>query len=129
MARWSSIRVLTFALWHLLCFLAAASAAQQLPAVRQAVDEIIAACAIVPMNTLRDPLISKLEEFLRRSLEAKSAKSKELSDLFTRLPTDTEKGLEHVTDPRARNFFISTYFNCIQDQTRLKLKSWNITLE
>jgi hypothetical protein len=128
MARGHSIRAMTFAVWCLLCLIATASADQQLPNVPQAVDEIIAACAILPMNTLKAPLSSKLEEFLRQSLETKSAKFSVLTDLLARLPTDTEKGIEHITDPRARSFFIGHYFNCIGQQTSLKLKSWNIAL-
>ena len=124
-----SMRAMIFAVCNLLCLAAVASADQQLPDVTQAVDEIIAACAILPMNTLKAPLSSKLEDFLRRSLETKSAKSSDLADLLAQLPTDTEQGLEHVKDPRARSFFFSTYFTCISQQTSLKLKSWNITLE
>jgi hypothetical protein len=129
MAYRGSMRAMIFAVWNLLCLVAVASADQQSPDVTQAVNEIIAACAILPMNTIEEPLSAKLEEFLRQSSETKSAKSSDLTDLFAQLPTDTEKGLEQVKDPRARDFFFSAYFTCIRQQTSLKLKSWNIPLE
>ena len=129
MARCGFIRAMAIGVWSLLCLSAVASADQQSPDVTQAVNEIIAACAILPMNTIEKPLSAKLEEFLRQSLATKSAKSSDLTDLFAQLPTDTEKGLEQVKDPRARDFFFSAYFTCIRQQTGLKLKSWNIALE
>jgi hypothetical protein len=129
MARRSFIRAMIIAFFSLACFSAAASADQQSPDVTQAVNEIVAACAILPMNTIEKPLRAKLAEFLRQSLATKSAKSSDLTDLFAQLPTDTEKGLEQVKDPAARNFFFSTYFTCIRQQASLKLKSWNIALD
>jgi hypothetical protein len=129
MARYGFIRAMIIAVWSLLCLSAAASADQQSPDVTRAVNEIVAACAILPMNTIEEPLSAKLGKFLQQSLATKSAKSSDLTDLFAQLPTDTEKGLEQVKDPGARNFFFSTYFTCIRQQTSLKLKSWNITLE
>ena len=115
--------------WNLLCFLAAASADQQLPDVTQAVNEIVAACAIGPTSALKEPLSSKLEEFLQQSIKTKSAKSADLTALFGQFPTDTEEALAVLRDERARKAFFAIYFNCIGHQVGLKLKSFGIDLE
>lgn len=125
----SITRAMVFAVWNSLCLATIASADQQLPDVTQLVNEIIGACAIVPMNTLKEPLSFKLVEFLRHSIETRVAKSAALTDMFAQLPTEAEKGLEQLKDPRARQFFTSIYFNCIRQQTSLRLKSLNIPLE
>src|SRR5215470_12741287 len=69
---WSLVTVVV---WSLLCWLATASADEQLPDVTQAVNEAVAACAIGPTSALKEPLSSRLEEFLQQSIKAKSAKS------------------------------------------------------
>jgi hypothetical protein len=128
MTRGRCMSEITFVVCNLLYLVATASADPQSPDLPKAVNQIIASCAILPMNTLNGLLSSKLEEFLQQSLETKSAKFSALTDLLAGLPADTEKGLEHITDARARSFFIGHYFNCIGQQTRLKLKSWDIPL-
>ena len=122
-------RAMTLAVWNLLRFLAAASADQQLPDVTQAVNEIVAACAIEPTSALKEPLSSKLEEFLQQSIKTKSAKSVNLTVLFGQFPTDTEEALAVLRDERARKAFFAIYFNCIGHQVGLKLKSFGIDLE
>jgi len=115
--------------WNLLCFLAAASADQQLPDVTQTVNEIVAACAIGPTSALKEPLSSRLEEFVQQSVKTKSAKFANLTDMFGHLPIDIEEALAVFKDERARKAFFAIYFNCIGHQVGLKLKSLGIDIE
>jgi hypothetical protein len=123
-------RETTLVVWHLLCFLTAASAAdQQLPDVRQAVNEVVAACAMGPTSALKEPLSSKLEEFLHQSIRTKSARSADVTALFEQFPTDTKEAVTVLKDQRARKAFFAIYFNCIGHQVSLKLKSLGIDIE
>lgn len=96
---------------------------------RQAVSQVVAACAIGPTNSFKDLLISKLEYFLQRAMETKSAKSADLMAIFAQMPTDTDEALRQLPAERARQTFFAIYFNCIRDQMRLKLRSLGIDLE
>jgi hypothetical protein len=120
-----SLRMTTIAVLHLACSAAAVSADAQ--DVSPAVDEIIGACAILPVEALKPPLSVELEAFLRHSLQQNAAKSNDLTAMLARLPTD--KGIDNVADPRARAFFFSAYLNCIRQQTTLKLRSWGVSIE
>jgi hypothetical protein len=122
-------RAMILVVWNLLCFPAVASADQQLLDVTQAVNEIVAACAIGPTSALKEPLISRLEEFLQQSIKTKSAKSADLTALFGQFPTDTEEALAALKDERARKAFFAIYFNCIGHQVGLKLKTFGIDIE
>ena len=122
-------RAMTLVAWNLLCFLAAASADQQVPEVSQVVNEIVAACAIGPTNALKEPLSSELKAFLQQSIKTKTAKSADLTALFEQFPTDTEEALVVLRDERARKAFFAIYFNCIGHQVGLKLKSFGIDPE
>ena len=122
-------RAMTLVVWNLLCFLPAASADQQLPDVTQAVNEIVASCAIGPTSALKEPLSSKLEEFLQQSIKTKSAKSDNLTNMFGQLPIDTEEALAVLKDERARKAFFGIYFDCIRHQVGLRLKSLTIDIE
>jgi hypothetical protein len=122
-------RAMTLAVWCLLCFPAIASDDQQMPDVTRAVNEIVAACAIGPTRSLKEPLNSGLEEFLRQSITTKSARSAGLTALFGQLPTDSDEALTALKDERARKAFFAIYFNCINHQVSLKLRSFGIDID
>ena len=111
----------------LMCVVAAAD--PQMPDVKQVANEIVFACTIGPTSTLESPLSSKLGEFIQQSIVSKSAKSIALTDMLAQLPTDTDEVMEQLKDPKARQMFFAIYFNCIRQQTSLRLKSLNIALE
>ena len=110
--------------------LMAIATGQPLPSdVSQAVSQIIAACALGPTNSFKDVLRARLENFLAHAIETKSANAADLNAIFTQIPTDTEEALQLIPNPRARQGFFAIYFNCIQHQVSLKLKSFNIDFE
>jgi len=112
---------------NLMC--AVATADPQVLDVKQIVNEVVVACAIGPSSMLEAPLSSKLDEFIRQSIESKAAKSIALTDMLVQLPTDTDEAQEQLKDPRTKQMFFDIYFNCIRQQTALRLKSLNIALD
>jgi hypothetical protein len=113
----------------LLFFPTFASADRQMPDVTRVVNEIVTACAIGPTTALKEPLSSKLEEFLRQSIKSKTVRLADLTALFGQLPSDTKEALAVLKDERARKAFFAIYFNCISHQVSLKLKSFSVEIE
>src|SRR5262249_22623398 len=121
-----AMRIVALPFLSLLLLMAPVAGQPSRPDVKQAASEIIAACAIGPTKSLHDMLRARLENFLVRAVETKSAKVTDLNAIFAQMPTDTEEALQQLRDPRARQGFFAIYFNCIRDQVRLKLKSFNV---
>jgi hypothetical protein len=122
-------RAMALVISNLLCAAGTAAANAQVPDVAQNARDIVAACGIERMIKLEESLSAKLEEFLRRSNETKSAKAAALTEIFAQMPIDDPDILEQEKDPRGRQMFFSFYFKCIGAQTNLKLKSLNIAVE
>ena len=131
MAVWRCKRAMTLMVLNSLCLVTAASADQQLTDVKQAVNEIVGSCALKggPADFLKESLSSGLEDFLRQSIEAKSADLAKLNDMLGQLPTGTEEILRDLKSERGVQTFFSIYFDCIRRLTSLKLKSLNIDLK
>ena len=124
-------RAMTLMVLNSLCVVTAGSADQQSMDVEQAVNEIVGSCALKggPADFLKESLSSDLEDFLRQSIEAKSADLAKLNDMLGQLPTGTEEILGDLKSERAVQTFFSVYFDCIRRLTSLKLKSLNIDLK
>jgi hypothetical protein len=81
---------------------------------------------VVPADSLKESLSSGLEDFLRQSIEAKSADLAKLDDILGQLPTGSEEILRDLKNEKAVQTFFSVYFDCIRRLTSRKLKSLNI---
>jgi hypothetical protein len=125
MRTWSSLLVVTLAVANALSF-APPAGGQQLTPIKQAVTEIVGACAIGPTSSIKDAVSATLEEFLRESIETQSANYNKLMDMLGRLPTNTEEAIMQLKNERARQTFFSAYFNCLRHQASLKLKSFGL---
>src|SRR5712671_2150870 len=53
------------------------------------------------MSALKEPLSSRLEEFVQQSIKTKSAKFANLTDMFGHLPINTEEALAVFKDEKA----------------------------
>jgi hypothetical protein len=128
---WRSMTAMTLMVLSSLCVVAAASADQQLTDIKQTVNEIIGSCALKggPADYFKESLSSGLEDFLRQSIESKSADLAKLNDMLGQLPTGTEEILSDLKSERGVQTFFSVYFECIRRLTSLKLKSLNIDLK
>jgi hypothetical protein len=113
----------------LLLLMAPAAGQPSSPDVRQAASEIVAACAIGPTKSFKDMLRARLENFLQRAIETKSAKAADLNTIFAQMPKDTEEALQLIPAARGRQAFFAIYFNCIRHQVILKLKLFNVDFE
>jgi hypothetical protein len=131
MAVWRCKRAMALTVLNLLCLVTAASADQQSMDVEQAVNEIVGSCALKggPADFLKESLSSGLEDFLRQSIEAKSADLAKLDDMLGQLPTGSEEILRDLKNEKGVQTFFSIYFDCIRRLTGLKLKSLNIDLK
>ena len=131
MAVWRSMTAMTLAALNSLCPVTAAFADQQLTDIEQTVSEIVGSCALKggPADYLKEPLSSGLEDFLRQSIEAKSADLAKLSDMLGQLPTGSEGIRSELKSDKGVQTFFSVYFDCIRRLTSLKLKSLNIDLK
>jgi hypothetical protein len=114
----------TVVLANALC-LATAAAGEKFP-IKQAVAEIIAACAIGPTDYLKEDLSTSLEEFLRLSIETRSANYDKLMDMLKKLPTNTVEAMAQLKNEKGRETFFAAYFNCLRHQASLKLKSFGV---
>jgi hypothetical protein len=74
---------------------------------------------------LKEGLSSGLEDFLRQSIEAKSADLAKLDDMLGQLPTGTEEILRELKNEKAVQTFFSVYFDCVRRLAIRKLKSLN----
>jgi hypothetical protein len=128
MAVWRCKRAMTLIVLNSLCLVTAASADQQSMDVEQAVNEIVGSCALKggPADFLKEPLSSGLEDFLRQSIEAKSADLAKLDDMLGQLPTGSEEILRDLKNEKSVQTFFSVYFDCIRRLTIRKLKSLDI---
>jgi len=128
MAVWRCNRAMTLMVLSSLCVVTAASADQQLMDVEQAADEIVGSCALrgSPADSFRESLSSGLEDFLRQSIEAKSADLAKLDDMLGQLPTGSEEILRDLKNDKAVHTFFSVYFDCIRRLAIRKLKSLDI---
>jgi hypothetical protein len=131
MAVWRCKRAMALMILNSLCLVTAVSADQQSMDVEQAVNEIVGSCALKggPADFLKESLSSGLEDFLRQSIEAKSADLAKLDDMIGQLPTGSEEILRDLKNEKAVQTFFSVYFDCIRRLTSRKLKSLNIDLK
>ena len=131
MAVWRCKRAMALMILNSLCLVTAVSADQQSMDVEQAVNEIVGSCALKggPADFLKESLSSGLEDFLRQSIEAKSADLAKLDDMIGQLPTGSEEILRDLKNEKAAQTFFSVYFDCIRRLTSRKLKSLNIDLK
>jgi hypothetical protein len=116
---------LTVVLANVLCFATAASGGEIFP-IKQAVAEIVAACAIGPTDYLKEAVSTSLEEFLGQSIETQSANYNKLMDMLKRLPTNTAEAMVQLKNEKGRDTFFAAYFNCLRHQASLKLRSLGI---
>jgi hypothetical protein len=116
----------TVVLANVLCFATAVPGGEKFP-IKQAVAEIVAACAIGPTDYLKEAVSTSLEEFLRLSIETQSANYDRLMDMLKRLPTNTAEAMAQLKNEKGRETFFAAYFKCLRHQASLKLKALGIS--